>query len=69
MLEKQFADFLTAQMKSKVELLERETDHAAAKELRLYVEQLGGLFQTLLHERSTVTTRMRRTKNTPHPQE
>lgn len=38
MIEKQFAEFLTQQMKSKVSVLEHESNHPAVKELKIYID-------------------------------
>lgn len=58
-LEKQFTDLLSWQMKDKVEMLERDVDHPAVKELRVYVDQLDGLFNSLLLDQSVPKQRRR----------
>ncbi|MFB5192631.1 hypothetical protein [Alicyclobacillus fastidiosus] len=69
MLERQFADFLTAQIKSKVEVLEQETEHQAVKDLRVYIDQLDGLFDSLLQEQSAPKQRVRRSRGGTPAQE
>ncbi|WAH38262.1 hypothetical protein [Alicyclobacillus dauci] len=64
MLEKQFAEFLTTQMHAKVDLLSREVEHPAVRELKTYVDQLENVFKAILSEQQNVSKPRARRKTT-----